>query len=387
MQWSRKTKRIASALSMAAVAALAANAAYGVTLTMYYGNDPNYSNSNNAIIIGSGFTPAYSAASFDKTGWPEYFANHTNVAVSQTSPTTITLPVGDYLSLAVDAMLTGNVNPDGGENTGTGTKPSNHQIQPSYLGLSSLSFGFISSDTDATRLTPISPNNTVGPAGVYAFADGGNGGTFYYSTATMNTQGSTPHLGANGGSTGGAYNVVPNWNAVGQAQIEPNEPGFDSGTMASGSVDLFDPGGLVLNGPDSLGPNSESNRTTGIQQLEQFAASNDVASYDNATEFYDSLIFQGLSPGLVTLTPSPFGPGTVSYWSLTTAGSATSLSEYSETNPSNSDKFNNLPDLVIDVEAAPVPEPATLGLLALGGICLMSRRNRGRFQEHEGGRG
>ncbi len=36
MQSSRKTNRIVSALSMAAAAALATNAAYGVTLTMYY---------------------------------------------------------------------------------------------------------------------------------------------------------------------------------------------------------------------------------------------------------------------------------------------------------------------------------------------------------------
>jgi hypothetical protein len=367
MQSSRKTKRIVSALSMAAAAALATNAAFGVTLTMYYGNDPNYSNSNNAIIIGNGFTPSYSAATFDQTGSPEYFANHTNVPVSQTGPTTITMPVGDYLSLAIDAILTGNVNPQGGVDIGLGTKPSNHQVQPSYLGLSSLEINIRSTDTYATTLTPIS---TGGPEG---FAP--NNGTTYNSTAAINTKGSTPHLGANSGSSGGAYNVVPNWiNRVMPGYVEPNEPGFDSGTMASGEVGVIDyPFGGTTNDAVGVAPNT----ITGVQEVEQFAASNDVASYANATEFLDSLIYQGLSPGMVTLSPGPFNPVTTNYWSLTTPGSETSLPQYSPTNFTNSDTVNNLPPLVIDVVAQPVPEPTSLGLLVLGGIGLLHRRNRG----------
>ncbi len=40
MQSAKKTKRILSALSMAAAGALAARTAHGMTLTMFYGNDP-----------------------------------------------------------------------------------------------------------------------------------------------------------------------------------------------------------------------------------------------------------------------------------------------------------------------------------------------------------
>jgi hypothetical protein len=371
MQSSPKTKRIVSALSMAAAAALATNAAYGVTLTMYYGNDPNYSNSNNAIIIGNGFTPSYSAATFDQTGSPEYFANHTNVPVSQTGPTTITLPVGDYLSLAVDAILTGNVNPDGGKNTGMGTKPSNHQVQPSYLGLAGLGLKVPSTDSDGTILTPIS---TSVPQGFAPASGGFNDGTTYFSTAAINTQASTPHQGANGGSSGGAYNVVPNW--VGQITpgfVEPNEPGFDSDSMASGKVGIISVPAAITN-PGT--PDLASNTTAGIQEIEQFAASNDVASYDNATDFLDSLVYQGLSPGLVTLSPT-VDTGSTTYWSLMTPGSETSLSQYGlNAIHSSSDKINNPPLLVIDVVAEPVPEPTGLGLLALGGIGLLRRRNR-----------
>jgi PEP-CTERM motif len=372
MRSSRKTKRIVSVLSMAAAAALTANAAYGVTLTMYYGSDPNYSNSNNAVIIGNGFSPSYSASSFDKTGSPEYFANHTNVAVSETHPTTITMPIGDYLSLAIDAILTGNVNPDGGENTGMGTRPSNHQVQPSYLGLTSLGLEVPSTDTDGKILTPIS---TSGPQEVAPASAGFNGGTTYISTAQINTQGTTPetfapHLGANSGTTGGAYNIVPNWMGfIEPGYVEPNVPGFDSGTMASGNVGIITfPSGGSFNSSGVA-----SNTITGIQEIEQFAASNDVASYANATDFLDSLIYQGLSPGLVTLAPTASTGGT-SYWSLTAPGSETSLSQYGQTSISRFDTVNNVPLLVIDV----VPEPTSLGLLALGGIALLHRRNRDR---------
>ncbi len=285
------------------------------------------------------------------------------------------MPVGDYLSLAVDAILTGNVNPQGGVNIGTGTKPSNHQVQPSYLGLSSLELKLMSTDTYGTTLTPIS---TGGPQGFAPASGGYNNGTTYNSTAAINTQGSTPeasapHLGANGGSSGGAYNVVPNWvNRVEAGYVEPNEPGFDSGTMASGQVGVVSqfPFGGTSDNAVGVAPNT----ITGVQELEQFAASNDVASYNNATDFMDSLIYQGLSPGMVTLSPDAFNPITTNYWSLTTLGSETSLPQYSATYFTSSDTVNSLPLLVIDVVA--VPEPTSLGLLVVGGICLMHRRNR-----------
>jgi len=50
---SAKNKKIVAALSMAAAGALAAKTAHGMTLSMYYGNDPVYTHSNNGLIVGS----------------------------------------------------------------------------------------------------------------------------------------------------------------------------------------------------------------------------------------------------------------------------------------------------------------------------------------------
>jgi hypothetical protein len=222
---SAKNKKIVAALSMAAAGALATKSAHGVTLSMYYGNDPSYSHSNNAIIVGGGLAP--SGTGINSAGGLEYFANHVNVPAGRALASTgngnigpvsasiggnglqtITIPLGDYLSLAVDALLTGNINADVGVNSGTGTKASNHQVQPSYLGLSQLDIAVASSDTQGDILSPI----TFSPSPDIGSPSAGYTGTVYYSTANLNTSGAGGNgerLGANNGTASGAYNIVP----------------------------------------------------------------------------------------------------------------------------------------------------------------------------------
>jgi hypothetical protein len=132
MQSRTKARRILAAVSMAAAGTLAARAAHAQTLTMFYGNDPNYANSNNAIIVGNSYFPSFGTK--QTTGGLEYFSTGTHVNVPIGTPSnaggvasaigsnglqTITIPVGDYVSLAIDALLTGNVNADGGKSTFT----------------------------------------------------------------------------------------------------------------------------------------------------------------------------------------------------------------------------------------------------------------------------
>jgi len=269
MQSAKKTKRILSAISMAAAAAMSAHAAHGMTLTTFYGDDPSYANSNNAIIVGTGYTPSASApGSADAVGGLKYFSSATPVAAGVPSVAggivstigsnlvqTITIPVGDYLSLAIDALLTGNVNADAGVNSGTGTKAATHQVQPSFLGLSQLDVNIPSSNATGNILSPItaSANPNIGAP------QAGYTGTVYFTTAGLNTSkaepsttAEVPQLGANGGTAGGAYNIVPAWGSVHiSGGIEPNNapggwnaagPGLhasnDSGTHASGNLGI-----------------------------------------------------------------------------------------------------------------------------------------------------
>jgi hypothetical protein len=381
MRSARKNLRILSALSMAAAGTLVAKTAHGVTLTMYYGNDPSYSHSNNAIIVGTGLQPTSEALFSNAAGGIEYFNNATNVPAGSAFPgtgifapvsstiggngiQTITMPIGDYLSLAIDALLTGNANADAGVNSGTGTKPSNHQVQPSYLGLSQLDIAVASSDTQGDILSPItfSPTPDIGnPSAGYT-------GTVYYSTANLNTSGagqnagSHEELGANGGTSGGAYNIVPAWGSVHLAGgVEPNnapggwnaaggdEPTMDSGPNASGNVGIDeDP-----SGGSTSSVLAASNTPAGVHQVEDFAAgtaaANATPSYSNATDFIDSLIYQGLGYGLVTLSPTVNAAGTA-YWTRTGAGSLTTRTTYGpQAFNVATDTINNVPMLVIDV--------------------------------------
>jgi hypothetical protein len=342
MQSAKKTTKILSALSMAAAAVLASKAAHGATLSLYYGNDPSYSNSNNQIEIGTGYAPTGTGAT-NVGGANQYFTGETTVAITGLTQT-ITLPVGDYLSLAIDAVLTGNSNPDGGKSTGTGTKATTHQTQPAQLGLSSMSAYVFSNDANGSILTPLGLPGAVSTAA--------NGGTTYFSTAVLNNAGggnNPTKQGANINGTG-SYNVIPNWvSQTSPGDVEPNQPGYDQGTHASGNVYINSaPFGGITPGTSGGTAASASNTTTGINELEQFATSNNVASYSNATDFLDSLIYQGLTKGVVTLTGAA-NTGATAYWSLATAGSSTAISQYKSVAFGGNDVATALPLLVIDV--------------------------------------
>jgi len=325
MQSAKKTKKILSALSMAAVATLAAKSTHGATLNLFYGQDPLLSNSNNAVVV----SPTYTAfpATQNATGGFEYFgATGVPQVIAPSGPTTITVPIGSYLSLAIDAVLTGNSNPDGGKSTSGA-----HRVQPSFLGLSELGMSIASSDAGATKLSPIS-NDAPGASSA--------SGT-YNSTAQVNTlanAGNGPSQGTNGGA---AYNVVPNWGAItAPGDIKPNITGYTPGP-GNGNVGL---NGFITGGNTSV----SSTSVAGVNTLEEFASSTNTPSYAGATEFFDSLVYQGLSAGVVTLSPTVAASSTA-YWALKTPGSTSAASIYNPTTFGANDVINPLPVLVIDV--------------------------------------
>jgi hypothetical protein len=249
-------------------------------------------------------------------------------------------------------------------NSGTGTKPSNHQVQPSFLGLSQLDVAIPSSNTTGNILSPItfSPSPNIGaPAAGYT-------GTVYFATTNINSSGgqSNVGLGANGGTSTGAYNVVPNWISVDMpGGVEPNNgssgvplegpPGWnnsggsnptaDTGTNASGNVGINeDP-----TGGNSSGGLSPSNTPSGVARIETFASSNTNISYSSATEFMDSVIYQGLTLGVVTLSPTVNAAATA-YWTRTGAGSLTTPTTYGAQGfNTTAETITNVPVLVVDV--------------------------------------
>lgn len=334
MQSAKKSTKILSALSMAAVATLAAKSAHGATLSLYYGQDSGgLANSNNVVVVSPTYSPSTSTQ--NTAGGFEYFGTSpTAVQIAPSGPTTITVPVGSYLSLAIDAVLTGNSNPDGGKKTST----KNIQ-QPSFLGLSELGMTVTSTDASGAHLTPIS-NDAPGSSSA--------SGT-YNSTANVNTVANlanpglgTPQTGPAQGSNGGAYNVIPNWGAItAPGDIKPNVTGYTPGP-GNGNVGL---NGFITGGNTSVA----SSTAAGVNTLEEFASATNTAAYSNSTEFFDSLVYQGLTPGVVTLTPN-VATSSSAYWTLKTAGAPSgAASVYNPTTFSQADSINNAPMLVIDV--------------------------------------
>src|ERR1700722_3980572 len=122
-----------SVLSMAVVATMGAKTAHAAALSLYYNNIVDFDPSTNTVVQAFG-----------------YGAGNTNSA-SYTGPTSINIAVGDILEFGVDAVVTNNVNPDGGKLTGTitvsaGKTTKVQAIQPSFLGLATMSVTVPSTD-------------------------------------------------------------------------------------------------------------------------------------------------------------------------------------------------------------------------------------------------
>ncbi|MGD0463956.1 MAG: hypothetical protein ABSB74_15840, partial [Tepidisphaeraceae bacterium] len=115
MQSAKKMKAL-SVLSMAVAATLGAKAAHGAVLTLYYDNITEILPDGSTVVQQYG-----------------YAANSSYAAV----PTTINIAQGDTFEFGVDAVVTGAGNVDAGKKTGSSSKAD--ILQPSYLGLSTLS--------------------------------------------------------------------------------------------------------------------------------------------------------------------------------------------------------------------------------------------------------
>jgi len=331
----KKSTKVLSALAMAAAAAASAQMAHGATLSLFYGADPSYANSNNGIFVGGGYDPT--GGSGNSTGGGTYLTGVVVPVVPVVGgPTTINMAVGNYLSIAIDAVLTGD------PNAAVATKQTGDGFaQPSFLGLSALGMTVASSDATGTKLTPFStatsPSTTI------------NTLPSYLSTAIINNS-----LGTNGGI---GYNAAPAWTSLtAPGDVQPNLPGFDTSPKSSGGVGLGSTsatgGAFPAGGNTSTNAGTSATFPTSVAKavLEAFGSGNNTSTYAAATDFLDSLAFKALAAGTITLTPAIVGGGT-EYWkyngNANVGGKTTST--YAATPFGGSDVINNLPTLVINI--------------------------------------
>jgi hypothetical protein len=314
--------KVMSAVSMAAAATLAAKSASAqILITPYYGADTSGA-SPNGVYIATDSTG--SNASYETVN-----SNPSNPA------TTITMPIGDYLFLACDAVVTGDSNPDGGKTTGKSATAK--AVQPSYLGLSSIGFQVLSSDTTSSMLQPVLTSSVIGTYG---------GITGYQSTASVN----------DANDLDGDNNGFTTNNDAGSGSVPAWLHTASRGDVANGNVGTNAPIG---------GGNTFTNSmatTAGTPMLVPFAGgAAGSASYAAATEVFDSLSYRGLAAGTVTLSPQ-IVPANSGYWSLSTPGnSTTTQSTYAPVTAVTS-QVAALPVLVIDLAPMGGPIQAVFSL-------------------------
>src|SRR6202034_1623139 len=148
-------------------------------LTLYYGQTAGTSNAtSDGVFIGT----ETGAGTTSRGGVSNAGVAPILVPLAQTGTAdTITMGVNQYLSLSINAVLTGNPNSDGGlAETTNSTKT---VVQPNNMGLSALGIRIPSSDASGTTLQPLitgSPNATF------------NSVPGYLSTAKLNQSTTTP---------------------------------------------------------------------------------------------------------------------------------------------------------------------------------------------------
>lgn len=320
MQSAKNRIKVLSALSMAAAATFAVKSAHAANLTLYYGQTTGTSAAtSDGVYIGT----ELGSGSTSRGGVSLGGVAPTSLVLSQTGPAdTIVLPAGDYLSLSINAVLTGNPNSDGG--LAETTNSSKTVVQTNNLGLSALGIKIGSSDTSGAVLQPQTSSST--PNATFNSVPG------YLSTAKLNQSQTEP---------GGP--VAPTWTG----STSPGDVELNSGSVGSNS--------------QIFGGNTSANGLTGNTLAAAFSSSAATAAYGNSTEFFNSLIYKAsATPGTVTLTPYADTSAT-EYWRVITpatgggtVASGGTLTQYQPTYFGAGDTVNPLPLLVIDVTATTV---------------------------------
>jgi hypothetical protein len=295
----KKHRSVFSVLSLAAFAGLAGTSsrALGVDLNSYY---------INAIV--STVLPTSKTLALG--------VNATQVSLDPTAPT-VTVPIGDYFSFGVAAVLTNNANPLGGLATSDGQGGT--IVQPTNLGLVNLGYRVTNvsfNDADGSLLSPVLNGARVFPG-------------LYNSTAVIGGKGI--------GST--APSGYP---------ITQGDPGDVQPSSAAVST--------IFQIYQQSSPGAVSPTPAGMAVLQEFGSATGGAS--QAVTAFDTLGYQALKNGTVDLRPE-VDPGTVLYWGETNPGTSSTPAAYRARFFSSSDTIHSLPFLTV-VTGEPTPPHSIL---------------------------
>jgi len=291
---SKKQVRALSALAIAAVSGLGAQYAHAATLDSYY---------INAVVTT---TPTPAKQVFTGTG-----TNSTVVSITGSAPT-ITVPVGDYITYGVAQVVTNNVNPNGGNTYGDGAGGTSSIVDPTNLGLADSGYQVIN----------VSANNLNGQL-LQPVTNGirGTAGTLVQFNSTAVNGG----LGKAGKAKSG-YTF---------ALHDPGDAEQNNGLVGTGFQ--------IFQGNASVDPT----QAAAYNSLTYFAGT--TASVATAVNAFDSLGYQALAAGTVTMQATA-DPTATQYWKEVTPGGTTTPATYIATYFGPTDAIHALPVLTVNIQ-------------------------------------
>jgi len=247
----------------------------------------------------------------------------TAVTLSTAGPNTVSLQPGQFFRFGVSEVTNGTVNPikgDAWDNDNVNNQGNSEQ--PATLGLLGIAMNIGSTNPSGSLLSPLNAGGNTSTAI-----------TIDQAGTIMGWSSSSPG-DINGGLVGDTNQISGGANGITNATLKGNSTNIDA--------PLTD---FLAGGPPG-GTNA----------------------------FFTKLEYKANGTGSVTLSPAIFSNGT-QYWVATDLGTVGgNPAQYAGQFFGPNDTISPLAPITVNIAA--VPEPASLGLLSVGGLALLARRSR-----------
>lgn len=246
----------------------------------------------------------------------------TAVTLTAAGPNVVNLLPGQFFRFGVTEVVTGDTNPVSGDawDLDQVNNVGNNDPQPAQLGLLGIAMQVPSTDTTGSKLAPLASS-----------------GTSKASVASKTTMG---------------------WAVSSTGDVNGGLVG-DSSQISGGATAIADATNLGVQTGVATGPD---------------APLTDFNSQGPDPSFFTGLAYSAVGTGSVTLSPAIFSNGT-QYWVATNLGTVGGAgAAYGGQFFGSNDTIKPLAAITVNIAA--VPEPASLGLLSVGGLALLARRSR-----------